>query len=61
MYLGVELLQERLLHSRHHAVQMGLQGVKLLCQEHPAKHKQTHTHPFRYAITIRSPFQLMFS
>ena len=40
-YLGVELLQERLLHSRHHAVQMGLQRVKLLCQEHPAQHKQS--------------------
>lgn len=34
--LGVELLQERFLGWRHHGVQMRLEELKLLCQEHTA-------------------------
>lgn len=32
--LGVELLQEGLLSSWHHRVQVRLQGFELLCQKH---------------------------
>lgn len=32
--LGVELLQEGLLSSWHHCVQVRLEGLKLLCQKH---------------------------
>lgn len=32
--LGVELLQEGLLSSWHHRVQVRLEGLKLLCQKH---------------------------
>lgn len=33
-YLGIKLLQERLLGCRHHGVQVGLEGFKLLSQKH---------------------------
>lgn len=42
--LGVELLQEGLLSSWHHRVQVRLEGFKLLCQKHTVWGGQKNKH-----------------
>lgn len=43
-YLGIKLLQERLLGCRHHCVQVGLEGLELLSQKHTVKQKTKPRH-----------------
>lgn len=43
-YLGIKLLQEGLLGSRHHCVQVGLEGFKLFSQKHTEEKPPRKSH-----------------